>query len=654
MITSVNLAAIPFVAQTDSTRLQMSSKQIQQSLTTLKCEKPYTIADSYYAITNSSKLGIRIAEDDGEVLFKDDYLIIYVYKNLQRIKTDYIPKLQKTHSVYCSELRNCLKTGDSFKKGDIIWEYDCFYNGIPSFGYNTHCLFIPFFGYNHEDAIVASESFCERATYKRVERIFVPIYEFTLLKKLYSDVEDSLKYFPNVGQPIKEEIVCSILRPKASTLSSSVANSRSERNNIITMLKRMNLNDLLTFNSENSLFRSEDVASKIKNGIVTGIRVHKLRNDVSLIDVKFENLLNHLCIKYGEILIQKHSDLMLHFNEDFVKSLIVNNYYITKNSLPQEIFKDTVWVLEFEISKEDATRIGDKFANRYANKGVVSLIIPDELRPVGVKSKIPADMIFNPFGIFSRMNNGQIIEGIIQKAVYATDQKIKQLKDLSPLKDLNNLVIKQIDPKYSEEIEEHIKNNHDRILDDILQSNLYIECPQFGKVDVKNIKRAIDRNIIPIAEPILIKKKLIDYIKDHFKQSLLPKKETIFDSITTDIIIPNKILYNNYILKLSKIANEIVHARDVGPVKSITHQPVRGKVKDGGVRLGQMELEALIAHGCEPFIKELMTVKSDNSSMKKDLLRQVIQTGEYNMIDIHDNEDRTRLAIETLVKFLKE
>jgi DNA-directed RNA polymerase subunit beta len=654
MITSVNLAAIPFIAQTDSTRLQMSSKQIQQSLTTLKCEKPYVISNTYYTITNSSKLGIRIAEDDGEVLFQDDYLIIYVYKNLQQSCTDYIPKLQKTHSVYCSELRHCLKTGDKFRKGDIIWEYDCFYDGIPSFGYNTHCLFIPFFGYNHEDAIVASESFCERASYKRVERIFIPIYEFTLLKKLYSDVEGSLKYFPNIGQKINGEIVCAILRPKASTLSTHVIDSRSERNNIISMLKLMNINDLLTFNSENSLFRSENITSKIKDGIVTGIRIHKLRKDVSLIDIEFENVLNYLCVKYGEILMQKHSELMTNFNENFVKYIITNNYYITKSSLPQDISKNAIWILEFEISKEDKTYVGDKFANRYANKGVISLIIPDELRPIGLKSKIPVDMIFNPFGVFSRMNNGQIIEGIIQKAVYKTDYEIKTNKTLEPLIKLNELVIKNINKEYSNEIKKHINEDYNEILKDILQSNLFIECPQFGKIDIKNIKQLIHKNIIPISEPILIKKKLIDYIKDKFKHSLLPKRETIFDSIKHDITIPNKVLYNNYVLKLSKIANEIVHARDIGPVKSITHQPVRGKIKKGGIRLGQMELEALIAHDCESFIKELMTVKSDNNSMKKDLLRQIIKKGEYNMIDIYDNENRTRVAIETIVKFLKE
>ena len=183
---------------------------------------------------------------------------------------------------------------------------------------------------------------------------------------------------------------------------------------------------------------------------------------------------------------------------------------------------------------------------------------------------------------------------------------------------------------------------------------MFIECPQFGKIDIKNIKRSIHENIIPISEPILIKKKLIDYIKDKFKHSLLPKRETIFDSIKHDITIPNKVLYNNYVLKLSKIANEIVHARDIGPVKSITHQPVRGKIKKGGIRKGQMELEALNAHDYESFIKELMTVKSDNNSMKKDLLRQIIKKGEYNMIDIYDNENRTRVAIETIVKFLKE
>ena len=145
MITSVNLSGAPFQSSTDSTRLQMASKQIQQTLTSLNCEVPYVIDDNYDKITKYSELGIGIAKDSGSIVFRNEDIMIVNYNNFG-IETHEIPPIKKTHSIYASQLRNALNKNDQFNKGDVLFEYDCFNGGIPSWGYNALTAYNVFFG----------------------------------------------------------------------------------------------------------------------------------------------------------------------------------------------------------------------------------------------------------------------------------------------------------------------------------------------------------------------------------------------------------------------------------------------------------------------------------------------------------------------------
>jgi len=146
VITSVNLCGTPFQSNTDSTRLQMASKQIQQTLTHPNCETPYVIDENYDKITKYSKTGICYAEDDGCVMFKNDDIIVVNYNKGMSIHE--IPIIKKTHGIYGSRLRNCMSQNTQFQKGEIIFEYDCFSNAIPSWGYNVSSAYNVWFGFN--------------------------------------------------------------------------------------------------------------------------------------------------------------------------------------------------------------------------------------------------------------------------------------------------------------------------------------------------------------------------------------------------------------------------------------------------------------------------------------------------------------------------
>jgi len=652
MIVSVSLNTIPFLSSTDTTRASMSAKQIQQSLTSPNCQIPYVIGSDYKTITETSKMGIILAKDDGEVIYKNQEIMIVKYHNLNKIQDIHIPLIKKTSSIFGTKLRSILNTGQKFQKNDILAEYDCFINGIPSYGYNTFTAYMPFFGFNHEDAIVISESLSKRFTVNTVEKVYIPIYEYTLIQEYYNDNTNSQPYFPNIGQQIKNDIVAYIFSPKENVIS----NNNDLKGQVQIALKNMSLSDLLNFKlTENPKFISTKIKTKIPNGIIKGLKIHRFKKseDIDMVDKKLQQILEKLYLKYIEFISDTLDDLGKYFLKSYIE-LILKKYYIyhdkSKGTRGDINLTDMCYLIELEISKEDSTYIGDKLSNRYANKGIISLILPDELRPYAIESDKPIDLIYNPFGIYSRMNLGQILEGIVSKSVMYCDEYIKS--DSGDTKEiinwLNENVIKFINPTYSEKISNELipkldeKEFHDKFVKDIKTSNLFIEAPCFAEVDIKNL---IHKSI-NYKETILIKKELIKYIKHKMKINInLPEK---------DVYLKNIFCSSIYVQKLSKLVSKIINSRDFGKVKSITRQPTKGRASGGGSRVGQMELEAILASGCDIAIKEILSVKSDWSAGKKDLLRQLISDCEYKLPENRTIKSRTREVVDLYLQYLKE
>ena len=124
----------------------MSAKQIQQALTCLNTEIPYVIGSDYQTVTNSSKMGVTLAKDDGEVLYKNNEILIVQYFNLGKVVDIDLPAIKKTTGSFGTKLRYVLPNKSKFKKGDVLANYDCFLNNVPSYGYNTFTAYMPFFG----------------------------------------------------------------------------------------------------------------------------------------------------------------------------------------------------------------------------------------------------------------------------------------------------------------------------------------------------------------------------------------------------------------------------------------------------------------------------------------------------------------------------
>ena len=644
MITSVNVSPIAFQASIDSTRLNMACKQISQSLADKNTEIPYVLSTNYRYLANTSLLGIRRAKGDGKIIYNGDDIIIIYYKDPPDLEVCAIPKVAKTTGNFASPLRFSLPQYTQFKKGDILYEYSEFTNGVPSYGYNVFTGFFPFFGYNHEDSLVISESLSNKAHANFVEKVYVPITEYTKLQKFYDDPHTG-GYFPNIGQKIHECVICCGLEPKTST-NLHVSNPKNVKQKMLQILKTLSLSDLINMNSQSiSNFIVNRSSTKIEEGIISGIKIHRVKQNVNMIDPELQNVLEGFHEHHKKYVRGVYSRILPELGEDYSRRVIKERYvYADQDKMRHKInLRNAVFLLEFEVTSREKTILGDKLANTCANKGVVSEILPDELRPIAIESQQPIDLMFNPFGVFSRMNLGQLNEGTVGKNVMYCDKYIKSNPDkaVSTLEWLNNNIIKNLnDTTYYNDVQtlitniKHDKNLRNDFIDDVVKNNLFIEAPQFTEVNVNGIlKNGINPN-----ETILLKKETIKY----FRQKLgidLPFADQ-------DCRIPNQFCVPLYIMKLYKLTKHICNARDFGPVRQITKQPLKGRAKSGGSRIGQMEIEAILAHGCEKSVKEFMTVKSDWAEGKRDFLRQLIETGDYVLPEDGSINSQTKKVVD--------
>lgn len=147
MLTSTNLSVIPFLGNCDNARLQMSAKQLAQSLTHLNCEVPKIVGHDYHYLSDSSRRYKCTAPLPGEIIFADNEIMIvnYFIDNKRSLNVYEIPPILNTSSLFATQLRYKRNIGP-FKNGDILYEYDCFHNNIPTYGYNVWTAYMSFFG----------------------------------------------------------------------------------------------------------------------------------------------------------------------------------------------------------------------------------------------------------------------------------------------------------------------------------------------------------------------------------------------------------------------------------------------------------------------------------------------------------------------------
>lgn len=560
MLVGTSLNTIPFISNSDSTRLQMSAKQIAQTLTHLNTRRPYVISKDWIYLSETSKLFKKIAPYNGEVLYINNDLTIVLYIDeyeIPKFEVYNTPKYKETANSFATSLRFRLPLG-SFNKGDVIYEYDCFNENVPCYGYNVNTLFMPFFGYNFEDSIIISEEIAEKAKSVKCKTQHIYIYHNSLYKNIYPN--SKYGFIPEIGQPINKSLIaCQIInRTNSNTYT---------------------YGELI----DDSLFTNiNPITSKLENAEVVSIKIHRVNRTKSVIDPTLDSNIKKIREDYA-LKIKEYSDDFKTILGPQSLQLLSSNYIMQNYKCLDVNLNDLVYVIELELKKEYKSKIGDKFANRYANKGITNLILPNELRPINISTGEPIDVILGPLGIYSRMNFGQIAEGIIAKGIKKSEEEILKNPNQNYevyLNKISNLANELGEHEYAQEIL-NLKNRQTEFIESINRGGLFFEAPSFTKINVKRLKDFVEKEFdIQISESIKIPRETFKYFKEKCGVDLpIPTEDMIYDKVFSS---------NIYLLKLMQLAESKLTSREFGGYSSTTKQPLKDREGNStGSRLGK-------------------------------------------------------------------
>ena len=604
-IASIAASLIPFLEHDDANRALMGSNMMRQAVPLLRSESPIVGTGLEGQLIRDSRTQIT-AEGEGTIEYVDARVIRIRYDRTEEeefvsfesaVKEYHMPKFRRTNQNTTIDLRPICKAGQRVSRGTILTEGYSTENGELALGRNLKVAFMPWKGYNYEDAIVLNERVVREdiLTSVHVDEYSLEVRETKRgMEELTSDIpnvsEDATKDLAENGiirvgaHVVPGDIMIGKITPKGESdptpeekllraifgdragdvKDASLKASPSLKGVVIgTNLFQRAVKRGRTSNSINAIQAKLQEEYDEKLQALTNILVDKLLkltagytsrgikdytgNDNIPVGASFtaSNLAN---LKYDTINLSNWTEDE-HTN-DLIRATIVN--YLRKSketeselrrrkfdvSIGDELPSGIMQMAKVYIAKKRKISVGDKMAGRHGNKGIVSRIVRQEDMPF-LADGTPVDICLNPLGVPSRMNLGQIFETVLGWAGRELGEKFATpIFDGATLDDLNAWTDKAGIPRYG-------------------KTFLY---------DGGTGER--------------------------------------FDQPATVGVI--------YMLKLGHMVEDKMHARSIGPYSLITQQPLGGKAQFGGQRFGEMEVWALEAFGAAHILQEILTIKSDD------------------------------------------
>ena len=603
-ILSVAAALIPFVEHDDANRALMGSNMQRQSVPLMKTDSPIVGTGMEKVVARDSK-SVLLSPINGKVVHVDANKVVIKdsnYKDGSLLKTDEdlctvdLIKYSRSNQNTCYNQKVLVKAGDNVKKGDVIADGASTQGGELALGKNVMIAFMPWNGYNFEDAIVINERLVREDVFtsihvneielevrdtKRGEEELTPEIpnvsedataqldenglirvgaivseddiligkvtpkgetdpspEEKLLRAIFGEKAGDVKDASKKAEPgVKGVVIKTDLYEKTSK------QSRAEVNKSIKELQKQKRND------ERELRASRD---KLISGLL---------KDKSTLGIKDKN---------GKVLVKKGTKLTLKklgslnfeqfsLEEPWISGpktwdklkLIFHSFNRHLNELEDKLETDIFKLKEGDqlqpgilklakvyVANKRKIAIGDKMAGRHGNKGVIATVVPEENMPY-LEDGTPVDICLNPMGVPSRMNLGQLYETMLGWA---------------------------------------------------------------GKILGEKYATPVFNGATP------------DEVASKMKEAGLPNsgKVTLFDGLTGEKIDNPVLVGYQYMMKLYHMVDDKMHARSTGPYSLVTQQPLGGKAQFGGQRFGEMEVWALQAYGAAHILREILTIKSDD------------------------------------------
>ena len=614
-LVSIVAGLIPFLEHDDANRALMGSNMQRQAVPLLKTESPL-VGTGLEARAAKDSGAVVVAGEDGTIEYVDGNKIVVSAKdNPLEKKTYLLKKYLRSNAGTCINQQPICNVGNEVLAGDVIADGPATENGELALGKNVLVAFMPWYGYNYEDAIILSENLLKKDSYTslHIEEFEVSARDTKLGR------EEITRDIPNVSEEMlvnlgddgiicvgaeirpgdilvgkitpktetelspEERLLRAIFGEKASDVKDASLLAPPGTEGVVMDVKVFSRRDRLSKNEDELVEESSKLKSiqqDYQNNMADITLEKREKLGALLIDEKAPEHIIHR--KSAEVVIEKGTlftqdeievlekenfeDLLMSKNEiyDIIRD-IYDNYSLrikeleTRYETDLEVLKKgdigldpgVIRQVKVYISTKRKIQVGDKMAGRHGNKGVVSNIVPEADMPYLANGE-SIEIILNPLGVPSRMNMGQLLETHLG---------------------------------YAAKME-----------------GIYVKTPVFEGFPEEKIWEMMKAQGLP---------------EDG--------KMFLYDGYTGERFDNEIVVGYIYMLKLGHLVADKIHARSVGPYSLVTQQPLGGKAQRGGQRFGEMEVWALEGYGAAHLLQEMLTVKSDDVEGRTKIYESIVK-----------------------------
>jgi DNA-directed RNA polymerase subunit beta len=621
-LVSVAASLIPFLENDDANRALMGSNMQRQAVPLLRAQAPYVGTGMEY-ITARDSGAVAVARRTGTVDFVDSTRIVVRVESAEGDETskemgaDIYPltKFKRSNQNTCISQKPIVRVGQKVQKGQVLADGPCTELGELALGRNVLVAFMPWRGYNFEDAILVSEKLVREDYYTSIH-----IEEFEIeARDTKLGPEEITRDIPNVSEGYLADLDDSgIIRIGASVKPGDILVGKVTPKGETQLTPEEKLLRAIFGEKAGDVRDASLICPPGIEGIIVGVKIFSRKGiekddrakaiEQEELDMMEKNLQDEIRILHDETkkrvvqMVQGQtlrSDMFDEFGRErlakkgtvlttevleslpysaLVKSKLQTDDIALENELRkvEERTERQIEVIRnvFEEKKEKIRRgdelppgviklvkvyvamkrklsVGDKMAGRHGNKGVIARILPEEDMPY-LPDGTPVEIVLNPLGVPSRMNVGQILETHLGWAAHAL--------------------------------------------------GLFFATPVFDGAQEPEIKNWLEQADLPSSG-----------------------KTALYDGMTGDKFEQSVTVGYIYMLKLSHLVDDKIHARSIGPYSLITQQPLGGKAQFGGQRFGEMEVWALEAYGAAHILQELLTAKSDDVTGRAKIYESIVK-----------------------------
>ncbi len=667
-LVSVAASLIPFLENDDANRALMGSNMQRQAVPLLQARAPYVGTGMEHTTARDSG-AVVVARRSGVVDFVDSQRIV-VRVDGDQMATEMgadiynLIKFKRSNQNTCINQRPIVRVGDPVGKGQVLADGPCTEMGELALGRNVLVAFMPWRGYNFEDAILVSEKMVKDDYYTSIH-----IEEFEIeARDTKLGPEEITRDIPNVGETYLRDLDDSgIIRIGAYVKPGDI------------LVGKVTPKGETQLTPEEKLLRAifGEKAGDVKDasltcppgieGIIVGVKIFSRKGiekddrakaiEAEDLEMMEKNLQDEIRILHDEVkkrvmtllegqtlrtdlfdqhgqqrLLKKGTKLTRALMDEVpflavVRSRVEGDDPRVEEQLREiedrtdrqvevtrEVFEEkkekirrgdelppgVIKLVKAYVAMKRKLSVGDKMAGRHGNKGVLARILPEEDMPYLPDGR-PVEIVLNPLGVPSRMNIGQLLETHLGWAAHGIGEQIDVM-----LRD--QVSADTVRAKLGE-----IFKRSDRV------DNLETDA------DVLKFAGTL-RDGVHFATPVFDGAKE-DEIVDYFRMAELPLegKTLLYDGMTGQPFEQTVTVGYIYMLKLSHLVDDKIHARSIGPYSLITQQPLGGKAQFGGQRFGEMEVWALEAYGAAHILQELLTAKSDDVTGRSKIYEAIVK-----------------------------